>query len=127
MESLTDSFAKVFAVWQPLLERFHGHLEQLNPRLRYHLPPALLRYVRFELLQAVRRQVPMEVGSGLRRLGLQLRAQGFEGADLDTLGAAWLVALDEMLGERFDGDAREQWLRFYKTLRAAFLSSAERP
>jgi hemoglobin-like flavoprotein len=56
---------------------------------------------------------------------VHLRAQGFEAADLDTLGAAWLVALDEVLGDRFDHDAREQWLRFYKVLRAAFLGSAE--
>jgi hypothetical protein len=36
-----------------------------------------------------------------------------------------LVALDEVLGDRFDHDAREQWLRFYKVLRAAFLGAAE--
>ena len=125
MDSLTASFATLLAVWQPLMHRFHAHLEQLDPRLRYHLPPALLRYVRFELFQAVRQQVPMEVGSGLRRLGVHLRARGFEAADLDTLGAAWLVALDEVLGDRFDHDAREQWLRFYKVLRAAFLGAAE--
>src|ERR671939_681696 len=113
MDSLTASFANVLAVWEPLLDRFHSHLEQLNPRLRYHLPPALLRYVRFELGQAVRRRTPMEVGSGLRRLGVHLRTRGFEGADLDTLGAAWLVALDEVLGEAFDTEAREQWLNFY--------------
>ena len=125
MDSLTASFANLLAVWQPLMHRFHAHLEQLDPRLRYHLPPALLRYVKFELFQAVRQQVPMEVGSGLRRLGVHLRARGFEAADLDTLGAAWLVALDEVLGDRFDHEAREQWLRFYKVLRAAFLGSAE--
>jgi hypothetical protein len=127
MDSLTASFANLLAVWEPLMHRFHAHLEQLNPRLRYHLPPALLRYVRFELLQAVRQQTPMEVGSGLRRLGVHLRAQGFEGPDLDTLGAAWLVALDEVLGAGFDSEAREQWLRFYKVLRSAFLGSTDDP
>jgi len=125
MDKLAASFANLLAVWQPLLDRFHTHLEQLNPRLRYHLPPALLRYVRFEVRQAVRQGTPMEVGSGLRRFGVHLRAHGFEGADLDTLGAAWLVALDEVLGARFDTEAREQWLKFYKMLRAAFLGTEE--
>jgi hypothetical protein len=40
MDSLTASFANLLAVWQPLMHRFHAHLEQLDPRLRYHLPKA---------------------------------------------------------------------------------------
>lgn len=122
MNPLLASFAHLLTVWQPAQYRFHHHLEQLNPRLRYLLPPALPRYLRFGLFQAVqRRNLVADSGPGLPRLGERLRAQGFEPPDLDTLGAAWLVTLDELLGQRFGSDTREEWARLYRTLRPAFV------
>ena len=122
MDPLLASFARLLAVWPPAQDRFHHHLEQLNPRLRYLLPPALPRYLRFGLFQAVQRRILVaDCGAGLPRLGERLRAQGFEPPDLDTLGAAWLVTLEGLLGERFGSDAREEWVRLYRTLRPSFV------
>ncbi len=121
MDLLLPSIGHLLAAWQPAMQRFHAHLERLNPRLRYLLPPALPRYVRFGLFQSVQQRILVpDCGAGLPRLGQRLRAEGFELPDLDTLIAAWLATLDELLGERLSGEAREEWVRLYRILRPAF-------
>lgn len=116
MDLILPSIAHLLAAWQPAVRRFHAHLERLNPRLRYLLPLALPRYVRFGLFQSVRRRILVaDCGPGLSRLGQRLRAEGFEPPDLDTLVAAWLATLDELLGEHLSGEAREEWMRLYCT------------
>jgi hypothetical protein len=40
------------------------------------------------------------------------------GRTVDTLVAAWLATLEEVLGERFGSDVREEWVRLYRALRS---------
>ena len=116
---LRPTIAHLLSSWQPALERFHSHLERLNPRLRYLLPPTLPRYVRFGLYEAASRGT-VGAGPGLRRLGGRLREQGFELPDIDMLGAAWLATLEEVLGDRLAPAAREEWVRLYRLVRPSF-------
>jgi hypothetical protein len=52
------------------------------------------------------------------RLGKRLCSAGFDWPDVDTLVAAWLATLEEVLGERFGSDVREEWVRLYRALRS---------
>jgi hypothetical protein len=117
-DPLRPSIGLLLSLWQPALERFHFHLERLNPRLRYLLPPSLPRHVRFLMRTALRGQ-RVTLGPGLRRLGARLRERGFELSDLDMLGAAWLAALEDVLGERLTTPAREEWVKLYRVARPA--------
>ena len=113
---LRPSIAHLLSLWQPALERFQFHLERLNPRLRYLLPAALPRYVRFGLSAALKGK-GVAGGPGLRRLGGRLREHGFELPDIDMLGAAWLATLEDMLGDGLAPAAREEWLQLYRQAR----------
>lgn len=115
---LLPSIAQLLAAWQPALKRFYAHLERLDPRLRYLLPAAMPRYFRFAFFRACRTSRIDISAPGLGRLGKRLCANGFDWPDVDTLVAAWLAALDETLGEAFEADAREEWVRLYGILRA---------
>ena len=116
---LRPSIAHLLSSWQPALERFQFHLERLNPRLRYLLPPALPRYVRLGLSAALKGR-RVAGGPGLRRLGGRLRERGFELPDIDMLGAAWIATLEEMLGDALAPAVREEWLKLYRMARPAF-------
>ncbi|MGH8865461.1 MAG: hypothetical protein ACREVZ_12570, partial [Burkholderiales bacterium] len=49
MGLLLPSIAHLLATWRSAEQRFHAHLERLDPRLRYLLPRALPRYARLAL------------------------------------------------------------------------------
>ena len=112
---LLPSIAHLLAAWPSAEQRFHAHLERLNPRLRYLLPRTLPRYARLALHRVLKQRGVTESSTpGLSRLGRRLRASGFNPSDLDTLGAALLASLDDLMGERLDGETREEWVQLYR-------------
>jgi hypothetical protein len=118
VDLLLPSIAVLLAAWQPTTQRFYAHLERLDPRLRYLLPSSMPRYFRLAFFQAPRKRRIDTDAPGLGRLGKRLCAIGFDWPDVDTLVAAWLATLDETLGDAFEADAREEWVRLYGILRA---------
>jgi hypothetical protein len=115
---LLPSIAHLLAFWQPGVRRFYAHLERLDPRLRYLLPSSMPRYFRIALFQAIRKGRIDIDGPGLARLGERLCDNGFDWPELDTLVAAGLATLDELLADRFGAEVREEWVRLYGVLRA---------
>ena len=129
LELLKPSIMRLLEIWDPSTERFLSRLDHLDPRLRYLMPRCLPRYVRFGLRQALAGTGSAAFpswGPGLRRLGRQLREVGFELSDYDTLGAAALTAMEETLGEAFDAELREGWVRFYRMILPGLIAP-ERP
>jgi hypothetical protein len=114
---LLPSIAHLLAFWEPALRRFYAHLERLDPRLRYLLPSAMPRYIRRALLQAIQERRIETVSPGMKRLGKRLCENGFDWPDVDTLAAAWLAALDDILNDRFGSEVREEWVRLYGVMR----------
>jgi hypothetical protein len=115
---LLPSICQLLTAWPLVLQRFYLHLQHLDPRLRYLLPPAMPRYFRLAFFAACRKQAIVADGPGLGRLGKRLCANGFDWTDVDTLVAAWLATLEDVLGEQFRAEVREEWVRLYRTLRA---------
>lgn len=115
---LLPSIDHVLAAPEAVLKRYYAHLEHLDPRLRYLLPATLPRYMQFALYRLQRTRVLALDGRGMARLGKRLCSAGFDWPDVDTLVAAWLATLEESLGDAFDGEVREEWVRLYGTLRA---------
>jgi hypothetical protein len=117
-ELLLASMCQLLAAWQPALQRFYAHLEHLDPRLRYLLPSEMPRYFRLAFFAACRHKVIVTDGPGLWRLGKRLCAAGFDWPDVDTLVAAWLATLEDILGDRFEAEVREEWVRLYGIVRS---------
>jgi hypothetical protein len=103
-----------------VVRRYYAHLERLDPRLRYLLPAALPRYMRFALFKLQRTRTLVLDAPGMGRLGKRLCSAGFDWPDVDTLVAAWLATLEEVLAERFGAEVREEWVRLYRALRSDF-------
>jgi hypothetical protein len=118
IDLLLLSIADVLAAPQRVLRGYYAHLERLDPRLRYLLPAALPRYMRFALFKLQRTRTLVLDARGMGRLGKRLCSAGFDWPDVDTLVAAWLATLEEVLGERFGSDVREEWVRLYRALRS---------
>jgi hypothetical protein len=78
----------------------------------------LPRYMRFALFKLQRTRTLVLDARGMGRLGKRLCSAGFDWPDVDTLVAAWLATLEEVLGERFGSDVREEWVRLYRALRS---------
>ena len=118
LDLLLPSIAHVLANPASVLRQFYAHLQRLDPRLRYLLPAELPRYMQFALHELLRTRTLMIDGRGMGRLGKRLCSAGFDWPDVDTLVAAWLATLEETLGEAFDTEVREEWVRLYGMLRA---------
>ena len=124
LEALRPSIVALLEMWEPATERFLARLDHLDPRLRYLMPRSFPRYVRIGLRQALAGAAAPAFpswGPGLVRLSSQLRAHGFELSDYDTLGAAALTTMEEMLGDAFDTELREAWVRFYRMVLPALM------
>ncbi len=117
---IRPSIARLIEHWQPSLERFHAHLERLNPRLRYLLPSSFERYTRLGLSLVLKEGAAVTGGPGLTRLGHRLRAKGFEPSDIDILGAACLATIEEIIGGGLCTATREEWVKLYRMLRPTF-------
>ena len=124
LEALRPSIVVLLEMWDPATERFLARLDHLDPRLRYRMPRLFPRYVRFGLREALAGTAAPAFpswGPGLVRLGQRLRGLGFELSDYDTLGAAALTTMEEVLGEAFDAELREAWVRFYRMVLPALM------
>jgi len=112
---LRPELLHLLSIWNTASTAFLGRLDRLDPRLRYLLPRGLLRYVRRGIARALHAGYSSEsCAPRLRQLGRHLRRRGLEPLDFDTLGAAVLTTLDEVMGSQPDRELREELVRLYR-------------
>jgi hemoglobin-like flavoprotein len=107
---------------------FYQNLFTQDPELRpLFTTPMDLQKVRFaEKLTEIVHAMPRlgELLAHTRDLGARHVGYGVRAADYQTLGAALLATLDEVLGDSFDAPTREAWTVAYNLVAEIMLEGA---
>ena len=111
------SFAAIAPRAESVVPPFYERLFALDPALR-PLFPAEMAGQRRKLAAALAAAVkglsrPESIRPVLEDLGRRHAGYGVRDADYDTVGAALLGALEEVLGEAFDDELRAAWAACY--------------
>ena len=106
------SFAAIAPRAESVVAPFYERLFALDPALR-PLFPAEMAGQRRKLAAALATAVKGLGRPVLEALGRRHAGYGVRGADYDTVGAALLGALEDVLGEAFDDELRTAWAACY--------------
>ena len=124
-----DSFALVAPVADAAAIRFYERLFEADPELPRLFAGTDMVNQRRMLMQTLAVVVKSfddldAILPAVRALGRRHAGYGVKDADYETVGAALLYTLDEMLGEAFGREVREAWCAAYGLLASEMRAAA---
>jgi hemoglobin-like flavoprotein len=124
-----DSFALVAPVADAAAIRFYERLFEADPGLSRLFAGTDMVNQRRMLMQTLAVVVKglddlYAIQPAVQALGRRHAGYGVEDHDYDTVGAALLYTLDEMLGARFSRDVRDAWCAAYCLLAGEMRAAA---
>ena len=118
IQHLRDSWSLVESNSNELATAFYARLFELDPGLQ-DLFAATDMDVQAQKFLAMMREIvrivdaPETLGPVLRDSGRRHRGYGVVSRDYLTVGEAFLAALEQVLGDRFDDPVRDAWAEAY--------------
>jgi hemoglobin-like flavoprotein len=124
-----DSFALVAPVADAAAIRFYTRLFEADPELPRIFAGTDMANQRRMLMQTLAVVVKglddlEAILPAVQALGRRHSGYGVKDQDYETVGAALLYTLDEMLGEAFSRDVREAWCAAYSLLAGEMRAAA---
>jgi nitric oxide dioxygenase len=131
IRTVRASFAAAVPAAADLTQRFYARLFTIDPTLR-GLFPSDLTEQRRKLAGALAFMVasldrPDELVPALQRLGRSHAGYGVADRHYDTVAAALLGALGDLLGEAFTAETRAAWIDVYTAAASVMKDAAQVP
>jgi hemoglobin-like flavoprotein len=120
IDKVQSTFSLVAGRNEVFAESFYTRLFELNPQLRT-LFPGDMRSQGRKLVQMIGMAVatldrPKLTIHAIQELGARHASYGVKDGDYDTVGEAFLWALEHSLGDKFDDETRKAWSATYARL-----------
>lgn len=129
VRSVRESFAVLALDSDALAAAFYARLFELDPALRRHFPDDLAAQREKLLLTLTHAIASLDhfasIADEVRALGRRHRAYGARELDYVSVGDALLYTLENMLGERWNGEVERAWEKTFTALSQVMLRAAD--